>query len=211
MLGLVIATGVDRCNTRRKEAATLQDYYTAIRADLEQESRSNQLNIGDAENDVASLDNAVHLLASSHTDSLVRGIEEVTNVMAKGVFRTFSPTTFDVMVNTDDISLIEDLELRSDLAAVFAFRTNIIEQDLHDYNDRVLQTLDGLAAGVDLRCILNLTVTAACIRSTAALTASNIDALLILQLVAHSRLFHLRMGQEQVVEMIERMDTLITR
>ena len=133
VLGLVIATSVNRCNTRRKAAASLQEYYTAIRADLEVESRSNQLNIDDAQRDIESLDNAVRLLAASHTDSLVRGIEEVTDVVVKGVFRTFSPTTFDVMVNTGDVSLITDLDLRSGLATLFAFRPNIVEQDLRNY------------------------------------------------------------------------------
>ena len=209
ILGLVIATSVDRCNTRRKSDRTLQEYYAAIRTDLAAEDRSNQFNIDDAERDVASLDSALWLFTTDSPDSLVLGVEALTSVLAKGVFRTFSPTTYDVMVNTGDVSLIKDLELRSELAALFAFRTDIVEQDLADYNRQVLLTLESIGDKIDLSCIVDLTITVDCIKSPASLAEHTKDELLVLHLVANSRLFHLTMYQEQVVEMREWVDVLL--
>ncbi len=209
ILGLVIATSADRCNTRRKSDRTLQEYYAAIRTDLAAEDRSNQYNIGDAERDVASLDSTVWLFTTDSPDSLVLGVKALTAVLAKGVFRTFSPTTFDVMVNTGDVSLIKDLELRSELAALFAFRTDIVAQDLADYNRQVLLTLESIGDKIDLNCIVGLTVTADCIKSPTRLAEETKDELLVLQRVATSRLFHLSMYQEQVLEMTERVGVLL--
>ncbi|NJC24910.1 hypothetical protein [Neolewinella antarctica] len=139
---------------------------------------------------------------------MVLDAREVSEVIAKGVFHTFTPTTFDVIVNTGDVSLIEAPKLRSELAAVFAFRTDIVEHDLHAYNEEVHKTLERIATVINLRCLLELGVTVGCLRSTTGFTQS-INDFLILQRVANTRLFHLRVADEQVSEVAERIDELL--
>lgn len=55
-------------------------------------------------------------------------------VYQRGVFRSFPPATFDIMVQTGDANLLKDLPLRSHLASVFAFRQNVIRKDLEDFD-----------------------------------------------------------------------------
>lgn len=209
VLGLVIATGADRCNANRQEDRRLQQYYQAILQDLQDEQRVTAMNIGDARNDVGQLEYAITKLALADPDSTLAGLDTLRWVLQKGVFRTFNPTTFDVMVNTGDVSLIDDLSLRSDLAAVFAFRTNIVRPDLEAYNSQTVRTIEQLATLTDLNCLLqDVGYREVCRPIDAATATRGKNVLISLLLQAKSRLFHLEMLQESVGEMVTRLTPL---
>ena len=199
IVGLIIATSVDRCNVARKDDRRLQAYYTAILQDLEEERESNVMNLADVRNDVADLEAATRLFESTDSDSLQVGLQRMNRVLNKGVVRTFSPTTFDVMVNTGDVNLIEDIELRAMLASVFAFRNNVLRPDLQAYDRQVFATLESMSDRIDPSCVTAMRSEFACIRDVESVARSGMPELVILSAVAQFRLFHLEVAQEEVL------------
>ena len=205
IVGLVIATSVDRCNTGRKDRQRLTDHYQAIYKDLEEEQFSTANNLGDATRDVANLDLAIRRFEFAQSDSAIAGLAAMNSVLRKGVFRSFSPTTWDVMLNTGDVSLITDIELRSELAGVFAFRNNIVRRDLEDYDALVLHTIQSLGAYLEPECIANFTAEAQCIRDLEGLAKRGVDDLIVLSLLARNRLFHLQIAESDLSQALERV------
>ena len=209
IVGLVIATSVDRCNTTRKDRHRMADYYGAIYKDLEEEQLATANNLGDAVRDVAQLDSAIRRFGYAQPDSAVAGLGALNTVLRKGVFRTFSPTTFEVMQNTGDISLIKDIGLRSELAGVFAFRNNIVRRDLIDYDALVLRTIQSLQEYVDPECIAAFTASPECIRDLKGLSDRGVDDLIVLELAARTRLFHLQMAEDGLDAVTDRVGKLL--
>lgn len=203
ILGLIIATSVDRCNAARKDDQRLQAYYTAILQDLGEEQEINTMNGVDADHDVRDLEDALRLFRRDAPDSLALALQKANGVLRKGVFRTFSPTTFDVMVNTGDVNLIEDIRLRAELASVFAYRNNILRPDLQNYDHQVLQTIAGLSDRIDPACMVGLDHAAACLLDPDAIRENGVPELWLLYAVAHTRRFHLQVAAEQVQEAAE--------
>ena len=198
IVGLVIATSVDRCNSAGKDRQRLSDYYRAIYKDLEAEQLATVNNLGDAIRDVTNLDLAIRRFGYAEADSAAAGLDALNAVVRKGVFRSFSPTTYEVMLNTGDISLIADIELRSQLAGVFAFRNNVVRRDLEEYDALVLRTIQALSAYVNPLCVANFTADTDCIRDAAGLADSGVDDLIVLSLFARNRLFHLQIAEEDL-------------
>ena len=209
VLGLAIATSVDRCNTARRNEAKLLDYYRAIRADIRADAYSNTLNIADARNDVTDLDAALRLLPQPGPDSLTTGLRRLRRVLLKGVFRTFSPSTFDLMAANGDQALIRDLRVRNQLSDAFAFRNDILADDLRLYNQEVRRTLNALSAHLELRCFLTGPQDPSCLDEPTPLRPTDLDPVLELQLTAHSRLYHLDIGNELMTETGRLVDSLI--
>ncbi|WP_116126845.1 hypothetical protein [Lewinella sp. IMCC34183] len=209
IIGLIIATSVDRCNTARKDRHRLTGYYQAIYKDLEEEQNATANNLGDAIKDVANLDAAIRRFGYADPDSAVAGLTSLNAVLRKGVFRTFSPTTYDVMLNTGDISLIRDIELRSELAGVFAYRTNIVRTDLADYDALVAETIAALAAYIDPACIVEFRAAAPCIRDVAGLADHGLDSLVLLSLAARDRLFHLQLAEGELEAVAKRVGEVL--
>ena len=205
IVGLVIATSVDRCNTGRKDRQRLTDYYQAIYKDLEEEQLSTENNLGDAIRDVANLETAIRRFGYAQVDSAAAGLQALNSVLRKGVFRSFSPTTYEVMLNTGDISLIADIELRSELAGVFAFRNNVVRRDLEDYDELVLHTIQSLSAYLHPECVESLREEPECIRDAAGLADHGVDDLIVLSLFARNRLFHLQIAEENLAEARKRV------
>ncbi|WP_116106371.1 hypothetical protein [Lewinella sp. IMCC34191] len=209
IVGLVIATSVDRCNGARKDDRRLQAYYAAIIQDLEAERVSNVMNLADVNKDLADLEAAIRLFGLTDPDSLQSGLQRMNGVLNKGVFRTFSPTTFDVMVNTGDVNLVEDIELRALLASVFAFRNNVLRPDLQAYDRQVLATVESLSDRIDPACITTMRSAYTCIHDPKAIARSGVPELVVLATVARSRRFHLQVAQEEVLAAVERVGEAI--
>lgn len=134
LLSLSIATNVDRCKQAQKEDTKLHEYLNAIQLEIKEEIKICKMNLGDCRQDIRCLGNTLHYCNLQHPDSLRLGVGNYFEVVQRGVFRTFEPTTFEMMAQAGDAHLMKDLALRSHLAKVFAFRNTTIRNDLENFD-----------------------------------------------------------------------------
>jgi hypothetical protein len=134
LISLLLATRAERCRESGKDREKLRDYLTAIQTDLEDEIKTDRMNLNDSNRDVRCLVQFLTKAGHSHTDSLLAAYSNFAEVYQRGVFRAFPPTTFDLMVQSGDANLLKDLHLRNSLASVFAFRQNVVRKDLQDFD-----------------------------------------------------------------------------
>ncbi|MBN8678973.1 MAG: hypothetical protein J0M29_12165 [Chitinophagales bacterium] len=150
LVSLFIATRADRCREAAKDQVKLKEYLTAVQQDLETELESDAMNLNDCERDVQCLVRFLQLSEYESRDSLFNAFSNFAEVYQRGVFRAFPPSTYDIMVQTGDVSLIKDLKLRNTLASVFAFRQNVIQKDLHDFDQQTQICAEKLGRYLDL-------------------------------------------------------------
>jgi hypothetical protein len=207
ILSILIATSVDRCNQAQKNARDLQEYLLAVRADLIADIESNNLNLIDCKKDVAGISRGLALLRHNHPDSLDQAIiGEIVPVLNRGVFRSFPPTTFELMQATGDVRLIPDLELRDLIATAFAFQEDYVKADLQAYDAQVLATIEQLGRFIDLTCVLQPKRATACIEDQPAFLSDPHNELVLLLRVADNRAFHLERatyGLKKTLEAVE--------
>ncbi|MEL6274702.1 MAG: hypothetical protein AAFU03_06360 [Bacteroidota bacterium] len=100
-----------------------------------------------------------------------------------------------MMANSGDILLIKDLELRGNLAAVFAFRTDYLKADLLSYDKMVKKTAEKMGHFLDLSCLNNQKVDPIkCVINRRQLIEAPHNELLLLMREAELRAFHLKKG-----------------
>ena len=209
ILSLFVAVGVDRCNTANRQEKVLQEYYEAIAQDLVKELSLNEENLYDCQQDMAGIKKAQQSFRYNQSDSLQNGLRAIAGVAIRGVFRTFSPTTFDVMSSTGDVLLIKDLELRDDLYAIFSFRNNIIQQDLIGFNKQLDQTLEKLGPFIDYACLTQSQTLVECILDREGLVQDPHNELMTLQLKTGRRAYHLEIAIRKDKGMIAVLDSIL--
>ena len=150
LLSLLLATRAEKCREANKELDKLREYLTAIRADIEDEIKTDQMNLRDCERDQACLLQFLIKSSSANDDSLRAAYSNFAEVYQRGVFRSFPPTTFDLMAQSGDASLLKDLSLRNSLASVFAFRQHVIQKDLQDFDTQTQLCAEKLGRFFDL-------------------------------------------------------------
>ncbi|NJO87212.1 MAG: hypothetical protein HC821_04240 [Lewinella sp.] len=205
ILSILIATGVDRCNQRRNDHQKVHAYLQAILQDLENDQESNELNLVDGENDIVSLERALSLVQYPHDDSLTLFVDQFFTVFLKGVFRTFPPTTFDLMRSSGDLALLKDLDLRNDLAVYFAFRDNIVRSDLQQYDQYIFKTVEGIGQYFDLACLNARDQPLACLTDRDGLLNHPRNELVLLLRQANLRVFHLQIAVQNGEKMLARL------
>ncbi len=134
LVSLMIATSADRCRTRQKEVVKLREYLAAIKDDLKEEVETCRMNMNDCARDMKCLRMVIKYSDYAQPDSIRYGFEYFLEVYQRGVFRTFPPTTFEMMMQAGDVYLIKDLALRSELASAFTFVNRNIRDDLESFN-----------------------------------------------------------------------------
>lgn len=206
LLSLLIATSIDRWREQQKDDNKKGDYLTAILHDLREEHAKNETNLFDCKNDIRGLTNGLRLLQSSSEDSLEVAILNLVQVYGRGVFRTFSPTTFDVMTQTGDLTLIRDLELRDDLARAFSFRNKVIQKDLEKYDLAVVESLTQLGRYINLSCVLSASERRRCIMDVNAFLESPHNEITMLLLEARNRALHLENATRMYPPVIEAVE-----
>ncbi len=149
LLSLAIATSVDRCRERAKNEDKLQAYLTSIRADIATEIQTDRTNLYDCQRDQHCLEKALRLIAGQQTDSSRLILQNIQEVLMRGVFRDFHPTTYELMAQTGDANLLKDLQLRNQLASVFAFRQNVIKKDFEDFDQETHDCMAQLGQFID--------------------------------------------------------------
>ncbi|PHI20459.1 hypothetical protein CEQ90_08345 [Lewinellaceae bacterium SD302] len=196
ILSLLIATGLNRCNEGRKDGEKLDNYLVAIEKDLEKELSSVNSNLRDAQNDYRDLRRAISAGRHPDTDSLQLSIARVLQVVVRGVYRGFSPTTYELMQGTGDVLLIEDLNYRNQLAAISDFRRSYLRDDLKDHDRRVLLLGEKLGEFVNLPCALENRGNLSCVTDPEGYRLKMGNHLMILYRAVELRLFHLDIAQE---------------
>ncbi len=153
ILSLLVAVGVDRCNQGVKNDRKLDTYLTSINEEFEYELETCRNNLYDCQKDIEGLSKGALLLSKLGQTQQSTGIAELAQVLIRGVFRSFSPTSFELMVSAGDAFLIDDLELRSDLASIVAFRNDYVKRDLWRHDELTLSVIAEVAEYIDLECL----------------------------------------------------------
>lgn len=150
LISLMLATRVDRCREANKEQDKLREYLTAIQSDIQDEIKTDKLNLNDCNRDVKCLLEFLLKSTNEHNDSLYLAYSNFAEVYQRGVFRAFPPSTFDLMAQSGDANLLKDLRLRNSLASVFAFRQDVIRKDLEDFDRQTQVCAEKLGMYFDL-------------------------------------------------------------
>lgn len=204
LVSLFIASNADRYRQRQKDQIKLKEYLTAIHQDIQEELKTCKMNLQDCNQDLECLKNAIHYTALPQQDSVQLGLANFLEVYHRGVFRTFPPNTFEMMMQAGDAYLIKDLKLRSELASVFAFVKTTIKQDLEHFD----QETDECAAilGENLNLVDLLYGDPKNIPTFPKSSFSHQNALLLLLRNASNRHFHLQNAIEDLEAILQKTE-----
>lgn len=208
IFSILVAIQADRYQQSRKNEAKLQDYLQAVYQDLQDEQKRNRNNLADCRQDINSLQRCLQLGRFNQNDSLDLALEHLKSVVARGVFRTFPPTTFDIMLSTGDIALIKDLEFRNRLAATFSFRDTYIKNDLQTFDQQIRETSRLVGKYVDLPCLAVSEIPHGCLTDKAGFVQDAPNELFMLLRMADIRKFHLQIAVNSFAKTIEEMEAL---
>ena len=153
IVSLFIAFGVNRCNENVKDGRKLASYQTAMQEEVSREISTTENNLVDCQADIEDLTNAIAIFTGRHEEKVDRALQRMGTVMIRGVFRTFPPTTYELMAQSGDALLLDDLDLQRRLAATGAFRDDYVKQDLRRHDELVLAALGNTADYVDVFCV----------------------------------------------------------
>lgn len=207
LVSLFIAFGVDRCNQSVRNANRLEAYLEAIGEELQMELKASKANLADCENDIDDMAAATATFATMNSAKLPEAVGRTGQVIARGVFRTFSPMSFQLMNNSGDGLLLEDIELRQQLAAVSAFRADYIKADLMRHDELTLTALADVSNYLDIYCLRDKKPEdhGRCITSLIGLRENGVSDLIALRRHSELRAFHL----ERYVSLLEHTIPLV--
>lgn len=210
LVSLLLATRADRCRDAAKEQVKLQEYLTAVQSDIQKEIKMNQMNLNDCKRDIKCLIRFLVLSDLSEVDSLYAAYSSFAEVYQRGVFRSFPPTTFDVMTQAGDAYLLKDLKLRNNLASVFAFRQNVIHKDLLDFDTQTQVCAEKLGRFFDLSLMFSEGRENFMHDQAGFLRDPHNEVFLLLR-NAQLRAFHLETAVEDLQETLSELDTYLQR
>ncbi len=191
ILSVLAAIQADRYNQARKDQQKLDDYVQALHQDLQEELETNRMNLFDCQKDLEAIEAAMRQFRYDQNDSLELGLTNLGAVFTRGVFRSFPPTTYDVMLSSGDLALIEDLEFRNLLAAAMAFRDNYLKKDLENFDEQTLEFSRYMGQYVDINCLAYSQTLYSCLTDRQGLVNDVHNELFIYYRVAQLRAFHL--------------------
>lgn len=208
ILSVLAAIQADRYNQARKDRQKLDDYVQALYQDLQEEQESNRMNLFDCRKDLACIEAAMSQLRYDQNDSLQMALGNLAAVFTRGVFRAFPPTTYDVMLSSGDLALIEDLEFRNLLAAAMAFRDNYLKKDLQKFDEQTLELSRYVGQYVDITCLASSEELYPCIFDRQGLVRDVHNELFIYYRVAQLRAFHLSASVQTMDFTLKTMEEL---
>lgn len=191
IFSILIAIQADRYQQRKREQVKLDNYIQAMHQDLLDEQESNRMNLFDCRRDLQNIERSLRLSQINQDDSLSLALQNFGEVVNRGVFRPFPPTTLDIMLSTGDIALIKDLELRSLLASVFSFRDTYLKKDLLDFDEQIRTVSHELAKYGNLSCMYATPAPQQCLTDRKGFVDHFHNQLFILYRTTQLRAFHL--------------------
>ena len=191
LLSLFIATSADRCREAAKDKKKLKEYLTAVHVEIQDELKTCRMNLRDCERDQLCLGYVLHYAGIAHPDSQAVALQNFAEAYQRGVFRTFPPTTFEVMNETGDISLLKNATIRSQLASAYAFRRNVIQKDLADYDQATQVCAEKMGEMINLSTLLFMADYESCMLDRKRFISDPHNEVFLLLRMAHLRGFHL--------------------
>lgn len=210
LVSLLIATRAEKCREAAKDREKLREYLTAVRADVADELETCAMNLGDCERDIACLATALGAWSHTSADSVYAGLAAFAEVYQRGVFRSFPPTTFDMMLQSGDANLLKDLALRGQLAAAFAFRNNVLRKDLEGYDQATTDCAERLGEHFDLTRLFSGDLEGAILDKKVFSKSPHNEVFLLLR-VAQLRGFHLANAVENFEEVQKSLDDFLQK
>jgi hypothetical protein len=209
ILSVLIAIQADRYNQNRKNEAKLEGYLQAMHQDLLGEQERNRKNLYDCQKDLNGIQRCLQLARYNQDDSLDLALRHLGSVFTRGVFRTFPPTTFNIMLSTGDISLISDLEFRNRLAATFSFRDTYLKDDLQQFDAQVKELSASLGKYIDWACLATSERLHPCLIDRKGFVEDVHNDLFIFLRMTQLRAFHLEVAIQNFDGMIKEMNVYV--
>ncbi len=128
IFSILFAFWIERFREGWEEDKKLEQYFSEIQEDLKEEIQTSKMNRYDCENDIKALLKILELSETRSSDSTPLYRSKFLSVYYRGVFRTFAPTTADVMANNGDLELIKDHTLRKLILSTFSFRKEVADE-----------------------------------------------------------------------------------
>jgi hypothetical protein len=192
LLSLYIATSVDRCKETQKDRSKLKEYMAAIQVDLRDELETNEMNLIDCDNDAAALIKTIVCFRKQHPDSLLLGLNSFASVYWRGVFRSFPPNTFELMIESGEAPLLKNIALRKKLAEAFAFSRTVLKPDLENYDKETQICMEKMGEHINLaEFVYSENPKISCIKDLESFKKSSHNEVFQLHRVASIRGFHL--------------------
>lgn len=208
IFSILVAIQADRYRQNIRTENKLDDYLQAMHQDLLIEQRLNQNNLADCLNDIKNIEASMRLSQIDQSDSLSSALQNFGAVIARGVFRAFPPTTYDIMFSTGDIGIIKDLEFRSRLAGAFSFRGDYVKKDLLAFDALTDDVARSLGEFGNLSCMVSTPQPYTCLRDRKGFIEEFNTDLFLLLTNARSRAYHLRIAIRYFEATIKEMEEL---
>ncbi len=208
ILSILIAIQADRYSQSMKNQAQLEEYLQLTYQDLLDEQFLNQNNLNDCQSDISDIQTCLRLCRYNQDDSLNQALSHLQRVFSRGVFRAFPPTTFDIMASNGDISLIQDLSFRKNLASVFSFRDAYVKQDLLDFDAQTKTLAYELGQYIDLECLSYSESLHTCLIDRPGFVEGVHNELVIFLRQAELRQFHLTIAVQYFERAINEIEQL---
>lgn len=208
IFSILVAIQADRYRQNIRTENKLDDYLQAMYQDLLAEQRLNQNNLADCLNDIKNIEASMRLSQIGQADSLSSALQNFGAVIARGVFRAFPPTTYDIMFSTGDIGIIKNLEFRSRLAGAFSFRQDYVKKDLLAFDALTDEVARSLGQFGNLSCMVSTPQPHICLRDRKGFINNFNNELFLLLTNARSRAYHLRIATRYFEATIQEMEKL---
>ena len=208
IFSILVAIQADRYRQNIRTENKLDDYLQAMYQDLLIDQRLNQNNLADCLNDIKNIEASMRLSQIDQVDSLSSALQNFGAVIARGVFRAFPPTTYDIMISTGDIGIIKDLEFRSRLAGAFSFRQDYVKKDLLAFDALTDEVARSLGQFGNLSCMVSTPAPHTCLRDRNGFIDNFNNELFLLLTNARSRAYHLRIAIRYLEATIEKMEEM---
>lgn len=208
IVSILVAIQADRYQQNRRNQIKLESYIHSMYQDLLYDQDRNRNNLEDCQNDIKNITRSLRLSQINQDDSLSVALRNLGVVFTRGVFRAFPPTTFDIMLQSGDVALIRDLDLRNKLASTFSFREDYIKKDLLDFDIQTREMSKTLAQYGNLPCMFSRSDLHACLQEREGFTENFHNDLFIFLRTAQVRAFHLQIAIQGFDRTIKEMEDL---
>ncbi len=210
LISLLLATRAEKCRDEHKEDRKLREFLIEVQADIQEELKNDEMNLKDCKRDIKCLVNFLRYYNDPAPDSLKSAMESIAEVYYRGVFRSFPPNTFEIMVETGDARLIRDLKMRAELASVFAFRRNVVQPDLASFDLQTQQCFREMGYFLDLTQLMKAYNESFFTDKKGFIEASHNEAFLLLR-NAELRAFHLDVAIEDLESAQKNLDEFLKK
>lgn len=204
VVSLLLTGRVERWREASRDRERLQEYLVAIQKDVKHELDADRKNLKDCRSDIRALETVVNYSLAQDTSKADSVLFEYANMMFRGVFRSFPPSTYDMMTQSGEARLIKNLELRNAMSTCFSFRSNILQPDLRSFDRELIACTEKLGKYIHLARLADFELKMAWLDRQGFFQTPRNEVVQLLR-NAELRAFHL----EVAVENFSELDSLV--